>query len=256
MSGRDGGDRVVHPQDLLGAYSLGALGPDETREVDAHLATCPECRRELAELSEMRDLLGEVPPEAFLDGPPDDGELLLARIMRTARAEQAEQNGAPVVRGTARVAARPRWRRPVAAAAAVAVAAGAFGGGLVLGRQNGPTRTRTVVQASPSATFPPGTLDINEHDPGTGAGMAVKVIPKVGWIEWQGAFTGVTPGTHCVLIIVTRSGQRVPSGSWIAPKTAKTKAVALAGTAIVAPNQVSGLELATTDGRPLVTWSV
>jgi Putative zinc-finger len=251
MTGREGGDQAVHPQQLLGAYSLGALSPAETREVDAHLPGCPRCRRELAGLTGTRDLLGEVPPEAFLDGPPADGELLLARIMRTAR---AERDGPPVARGTATVAARPRWRRPVAVAAAVAVAAGVFAGGLALGRQQAPTRT--VVRAAPSPSLPPGTLTINEHDPGTGVGMAVRVIPKVGWVEWLGTFTGVPPGTHCVLVIVTKSGQRVPAGAWVAPQNADTSPVSLSGTAIVVPKQVSGLEIDTTGGRPLVTWSI
>jgi hypothetical protein len=255
MTGGEGGDRVVHPQDLLGAYSLGALDPAEAREVEGHLTGCPECRRELAELTELRDLLGEVPPEAFLDGPPDDGDLLLARIMRTARAERSQPSAA---RAAAPVAVRRRWRRPVAVAAAVAVAAGAFGGGLALGgsRQTGTPSARATASAAPSATFPAGTIDINEHDPGTGVGMAVQVVPKIGWVEWFGTFTGVKPGTHCVLIIVTKAGQRVPSGAWIAPKNANTVPLSLAGTAIVAPNQVSGLELDTTDGKPLVTWSI
>jgi hypothetical protein len=258
----EGGDQVVHPRDLLGVYGLGALDPAEVREVDDHLATCEECRRELAELTEVRDLLGEVPPEAFLDGPPDDGELLLARVVRAARAEQAiaELDGAatpPVARGAAApVRARRRWLRPVAAAAAVAVAAGAFAGGIALGRSSRPS-SPPAAQASPSATtFPAGTIKINEHDPGTGVGMAVDMVPKVGWVEWFGTFTGVTPGTHCVLVIVTRAGQRVPAGAWIAPKNANVAPVSLAGTAIVAPAQVSGLEIDTTDGKPLVTWSI
>lgn len=247
----EGGDQVVHPRDLLGAYSLGALDPAEARAVEAHLAGCAECQRELTELTELRDLLGEVPPEAFLDGPPEDGDLLLARIMRTARAEQA---GPPVVRGTAPVPARRRWLRPVAAAAAVVVAAGAFAGGVALGRSSG-TSNPPAAQASPSATFPAGTVSIDEHDAGTGVGMVVKLVPKVGWVEWFGTFTGVTPGSHCVLTITTKSGQQVPAGAWIAPKNANTAPVSLAGTAIVAPDQVAGLGIITTDGKPLVTWT-
>ncbi len=65
-----------HERTQLGAYALGALEPHEARELDEHLATCPECRAELAELEEMKQFLGEVPPEAFLDGPPEDGDLL------------------------------------------------------------------------------------------------------------------------------------------------------------------------------------
>src|SRR5688572_16644774 len=34
-------------QELLGAYALGALLPEEATELDAHLATCPTCPAEL-----------------------------------------------------------------------------------------------------------------------------------------------------------------------------------------------------------------
>ena len=74
-----------HDRSQLGAYALGALEPDEVREVDEHLATCAECRAELAELEEMKEFLGEVPPEAFLEGPPADGDLLLQRTLREVR---------------------------------------------------------------------------------------------------------------------------------------------------------------------------
>ena len=78
-----------HDPSRLGAYSLGALEPDEVREIDEHLAGCAECRQELAELDEMKEFLGEVPPEAFLDGPPADGDLLLQRTLREVRSTAA-----------------------------------------------------------------------------------------------------------------------------------------------------------------------
>jgi len=77
---------VEHDHESLGAYTLDALAPDEARAVEAHLAECADCRREVAELTELRGMLDTVPQEAFLDGPPDDGELLL---QRTAYARQS-----------------------------------------------------------------------------------------------------------------------------------------------------------------------
>ena len=41
----------IRPQ--LGAYVLGGLEPEEEREVREHLAHCPDCAREYAELAEL-----------------------------------------------------------------------------------------------------------------------------------------------------------------------------------------------------------
>ncbi len=45
-------------QDLLGAYALDALDPDEAELVERHLPTCPRCRNELADHREVAGLLG------------------------------------------------------------------------------------------------------------------------------------------------------------------------------------------------------
>ncbi len=45
-------------QELLGAYALDAVDPDEAAEIEFHLLTCPRCRAELAEHREVAALLG------------------------------------------------------------------------------------------------------------------------------------------------------------------------------------------------------
>jgi anti-sigma factor RsiW len=59
---------------LLGAAALGALEPDEQRSVDEHVATCNDCWNELADLMKLKDHLGLVPPEAFLDCRPGNSQ--------------------------------------------------------------------------------------------------------------------------------------------------------------------------------------
>ena len=98
--------------DLTAAYALDALDPEDARRYEAHLAHCARCHDELAELSEAAGALAyateaSVPPAA-----------LRARILDQARAERP--NVVPL---------RPRWLRPVIAAAAVAACA-AIGLGL------------------------------------------------------------------------------------------------------------------------------
>jgi anti-sigma factor RsiW len=45
-------------EELLGAYALDALDPDERAIVDQHLASCPRCQAELADHLEVAALLG------------------------------------------------------------------------------------------------------------------------------------------------------------------------------------------------------
>ena len=62
---------VEHAENL-GAYTMGLLDPAEARAVRSHLADCPDCRRQLDELAEVKDLLDRVPLEALLDNSPGD----------------------------------------------------------------------------------------------------------------------------------------------------------------------------------------
>ncbi|MBY8851491.1 zf-HC2 domain-containing protein, partial [Saccharothrix sp. MB29] len=103
-----------HVPQLLGAYVLGALDGREVRAVEDHVATCAPCRAELAGLRAMEEAMGDVPPEALLDGPPDGGDLLLQRTLRQVRAERG---------------GRVRRRRVGLGLAAAAVAAVVLGGG-------------------------------------------------------------------------------------------------------------------------------
>jgi anti-sigma factor RsiW len=45
-------------QDLIGAYVVDAVDPDERRMLEDHLATCPRCRAEVNELREVTAVLG------------------------------------------------------------------------------------------------------------------------------------------------------------------------------------------------------
>src|SRR3954468_13569720 len=45
--------------DLLGAYALDAVDPQEREEIERHLTTCPRCRAEVAEHREVAALLSQ-----------------------------------------------------------------------------------------------------------------------------------------------------------------------------------------------------
>jgi anti-sigma factor RsiW len=108
-------------RELLGAYVLGGLDPDETALVERHLETCPSCGREYAELAGLPGLLDlagsadaepEVPPAAL-------EEAVLDRFARERRRQ------APPLRRSRRGL---RAGAALAAAAAAAVAALAVAG--------------------------------------------------------------------------------------------------------------------------------
>lgn len=73
---RDGGlVSGTHEQTELGVYSLGLLDLAENRRIERHLRHCADCRRILAELNEVRDLLGTIPATEFAstaDNEPTD----------------------------------------------------------------------------------------------------------------------------------------------------------------------------------------
>ena len=131
-------------EELIGAYALDAVDPDERDAVDGHLRECPRCRSELAGHLEVAALLGNTGSPApdgvwariasSLEEPPPALRLSVAPV---ASAAPPVEGGAPPQRlsdrpadGSATVvdlsARRRRWLSrgmAVAVAAAVAVIA-------------------------------------------------------------------------------------------------------------------------------------
>jgi anti-sigma factor RsiW len=240
---------VDHDQAQLGAYVLGALDVGEAAEFEAHLATCAACRREVDELSLLRDELDEIPPEAFLDGPPEGGDMLLQRTLREVRAEQPRQP---------QTQRRPRLLAIAGAAAVVVVTLGA---GVFLGRQTAPDVTAgglpTLPPASSSASTPPaGTRNIEGTDPKTGARLAATVTPAAGWVKVHLAVQGIKEGEKCKLIVVSKQGEEIEAGSWVVSAKGEKDGIGIDGTALVAPEDVQSVQVVTTDGRKLVSASV
>ncbi|MCT2583638.1 anti-sigma factor [Actinophytocola gossypii] len=222
---------VEHDRSLLGAYALGSLDPGEERAVHAHVSTCPECQRELAEFVDLRHALDQVPPEAFLDGPPDGGDLLLRGALNRVRAEAA-----PARRG---------WSPGLVAASVVLAAAVALGGGVLIGRETAPT--------PPAEALPAGTVTAEGTDPATGATMRVEVEPRAGWVWVNAEVEGVPAGERCELLVVPEDGEPLVAGSWVVSDEAGAEGLRLEGTALVEPGEVESVEIVTTDGRRMVS---
>jgi len=120
---------------LVGAYALDAVSDIERKAFDRHLAECPSCALELAELRATVTRLNDL---NIATPPPRLKQAVLAGAARTRQVPPG------------RAAERPRqrswrtWAAGVAAAAAVAVAGGAIG--YAISDQN--TRAERAVVAS------------------------------------------------------------------------------------------------------------
>jgi anti-sigma-K factor RskA len=230
---------VEHDHAQLGAYVLGALEPGEAERFEAHLATCGDCAHEVAELSALRDELDEVPPEAFLDGPPEGGDLLLQRTLRSIRAEDPPR-------------ARPRLLTLAGAAAVLAVVA--LGAGVLVGRGTAPETTASP--APPTATGEsraPGTRTLTATDAQTGVSLVADVTPLSGWVNLHVALTGVKDGEKCQLVVVPKQGAPVTAGSWVVTAKGQAEGIGVYGAALVAPEDIASVDIVTLDGRKLVS---
>ena len=97
-------------EELLGAYALDALDPDERQEVEDHLLTCPRCRAEVGAHREVTALLGNAAGDSPAAAPEDLWDRISASLQDDPPAL------APVVRPAP-------WRRYAVIVPLTAVAA-------------------------------------------------------------------------------------------------------------------------------------
>ncbi|MEU9375473.1 zf-HC2 domain-containing protein [Streptomyces sp. NPDC048255] len=240
-------NRQRHEEELLGPYVLGVLDDEETRRVEEHMRGCVQCREEVAALREMELALGEVPEEAFLDGPPQGGDLLLQRTLRQMRGERA---GAQ------------RRRLGLAGLAAAASMAAVFWAGAQLGGGD-PEARALPPQPSPSvstapSTLPAGTKVASATDRGTGARMTVQMTPATQWVRVNAAVTGIPPGERCRLVVVAKDGTRTTAGGWVvgSQENGEGKGASLDGSAAVDPSDVKAVLVENEAGRAFVSVPV
>jgi anti-sigma-K factor RskA len=120
---------------LSGAYAVDALDAGERAQFEEHLASCAECRAEVASLQEATAVLGGLEEAA---PPPSLRDSVLAGIA-TVRPLPPE-TPAP---SAAVTPLAPRRRRPWAMLAAAAAVLAVVGGGTVVWQQvNGPDQSQ------------------------------------------------------------------------------------------------------------------
>jgi anti-sigma factor RsiW len=233
----------------VAAYVMQALPPDEEFLVQEHIAGCPECQRELAQFREVTAELERVPAQAFIDGPPENAELLIRGTLRRIRAEAEPDrfaDRAPRSTAPPRSISRPRISSfaVIAAAAAVLLAVAA---GTVIGRSTAST---------PSATVVAGTVQATSTDSRTGAKLTARIVPAQGWVRVTAVTAGIKAGQRCTLYVVSRSGERVKAGSWLVSENGARRGVTLQGSALTPPADVAAVEIENSSGEVLVRTEV
>jgi hypothetical protein len=233
----------AHDRATLGAFAIGALDPVEARMVHEHLNGCLECQREVNELMMIRRALDQVPPEAFLDGPPADGDLLLRRTLRRVSTEAGP--------GPAQL---PRRRSAVAFIAAAAAVVVAAGGGLFLGRETAPS-TKVAGPTVTTESTPANARIIEATNPDNGAAMTVALEPKKGWVWVHATATGLPEGEPCELIIIPKEGKAELAGSWMVSAEGAKKST-LEGMALIAPEEVESVVIKVRNGEDIIKATV
>jgi predicted anti-sigma-YlaC factor YlaD len=182
----------------LGVYVLGAIDPVERGLVDAHLATCQECRDEVAGLAGLPALLARLAPDEVSRISADDP----FRVVSDQ--PPAELIGTIVDLGKAR-RRRDRWRYLATAAAIVVIAGGLFGG-----LRSATSTTRTV--------WLPPTGSESRWDLVHGTSQAASATVAYSTELWGTALEALVEripvGTTCELWAVHPNGSQTEVAAW------------------------------------------
>jgi hypothetical protein len=186
----------------VGAYSMGLLEERDRREFEDHLAGCPACAAEVAELSPMAALLrgvelSGVEPAGAAGGEPaagrEPGGGDITELLRR-RARQQRQ--------------RKRWQVALGAAAGIVLIGGGIGVGIAAAPQDG------------APPVPPLALTGQLHsatDPGTGVAGTVGLVAKAWGTQVTLDLSKVPGPVECQLVAVSKTGERRVVMGWLVP---------------------------------------
>jgi hypothetical protein len=172
----------------VGALALGALDPDEAREVRRHLAGCPECQQEYASFVGVKrvmdiGLVGAPMPEVVApERPRRRHSLFRTRTPAPFRAPR-------------------RQRILVAAAGAVAALALVFGGFFAGHRGTSSTSLTASGTALPAVTQGGVTAQISYQDHSWGTSVTAKM-------------SGTPDGLSCSLYVFDKNHDKTLLSNW------------------------------------------
>ena len=188
---------------LLGGYVLDALEPNETDVVRAHLAECPECSREHAQLAPVPALLDAAGSADIAPAKPPPA--LEDAVLDSFARERPRSEPKPEGRRRRPRVARSWLARPVAVGIAAAVAGAlatvAVTGGL---SGSGPTDEHAYSASLRGSALAPGAAaraTLSTQPAGTRVDLRVRGVKPL-------------PGAVYELWCVGRDGTRVSAGTF------------------------------------------
>ena len=219
----------------VGAYSMGLLEEQDRRAFEDHLAGCPSCAAELAELSPMAALLRGVEPAGAAGGEPA-GATVTELIRRRATDQRR----------------RRRWQVALGAAAGIALIAGGIAVGIAAAPQH----------AGPTA--PPPAVAGQRHsatDPGTGVAGTVGLVAKTWGTQVTLDLSKVHGPVECELIAVSRTGERRVVMGWRVPAPGDgvpghPAHLVIQGGTSIPRNDLARVDVDVVNGRTLVSIPV
>lgn len=218
---------VKHDATALSLLSLGLLSDREARTVEAHLAHCGDCCRELQQLRAALELIDEnVPPEMWTTDRADPDDVIISRALRTARTIKRSE-------------ASHRLLRLVAAAAVVVMVA--LSGGFIAGRLTATDTAVAVVASGPARTIVGSGLN------GAAVLATIAPAPSGDTVQLSVSATGLPRGSRCQLVVVTAAGRHELAGSWTVPQASAAPGNAIHGSAAVNIGQVRAVAVTDAD---------
>ena len=219
----------------VGAYSMDLLEEQDKRAFEEHLAGCPACAAELAELSPMAGLLRGVEPVIAAGDEPGEGKVA-DLIGRRARHQRH----------------RSRWQVALGAAAGIVLVGGGIGLGIAAAPQHAgpPAPALAMTGQLHSAT-----------DPGTGAAGTVGLVAKAWGTQVTLDLSKVHGPAECELVAVSRNGERRVVMGWLVPAPGDgvpghpAQLVIRGGTSIPR-NDLARVDVDVVNGRTLVSIPV
>lgn len=188
------GEHVSSVHTDVGAYALGLLEAADRQAFEEHLAGCPACAAELAELSGMKSLLTGIDPVA---GPAaEPGEAEVVDLVRRRAVSQRR---------------RVRWQAVLGAAAGVVLLAVGVGVGLATSSNSpAPAAQPLVALSVHQGTTATGT------NPGTGVSGVAGLVKKPFGTQVTLNLKMKGP-LECQIVAVSKTGERTVIATWFVP---------------------------------------